>query len=339
MKKIVRTNYKRKRNFDPKSFKKIKKEDVFESRMASILQTTPKNIKGIFSQRARTTIRLNPLKKNTYDTYKRLKSYGYELREIPWSKDTYYVDNVDKSEISKTEEYEKGYFYIQDLSSILATVVLNPKPNEKILDMCAAPGSKTTHIASLTENKADITANDIEVSRMNSLRNVIEQFGVQNITFTKREGQYFGKEEPVTYDKVILDAPCSGEGRIFLNGEKPLRFWSTKKVKIYSIIQKELIESAFRTLKHGGEMIYSTCTLEPQENEGIVTWLLNKYPNSKLKEIDIIKDENFKRFKKYTEPGISHWSNNDYHKDITKSIRVIPSSDMMGFYIAKIQKI
>jgi NOL1/NOP2/sun family putative RNA methylase len=337
--KRVRNNYKKPREYQIRNKANYyTKDDIFTSRMASILMIPKPAVSNIFSQRAKTTIRINSLKAQPKETLRSLKSRGYELEKILWAPNTYFVNNRDKAEISQIEEYKKGYFYIQNLSSILATLILNPIQKERILDMCSAPGSKTTHIAEITKNNSTILANDSEVGRTNSLRNVIEQFGAENVKITLSDGRDFGKKYPDYFDKVLLDAPCSGEGRIYLRGPKPLRFWSIKKIKSFSILQKDLIESAFITLKTGGTLVYSTCTLEPEENESVVTNLLNKHSNAKLEDIELVNSKEFEKYKKYITFGIPHWSGKDYHSNVRKSIRVIPSSQMMGFYIAKITK-
>lgn len=299
--------------------------------MASILLLPKSKIKGIFSQRDITTIRINGLKGDPAKIEKTLLDKGYDLESIDLVENAFFVLNKDKSEISRTEEYEEGLFYIQNLSSMLPSSILNPEKEENILDMCAAPGSKTTHLADIMQNNGNIVANDIDQSRTSSLRNVINQFGVKNTKVMQKDGKYFGDQMPVSFDKVLLDAPCSGEGLIYLRGKNPLRFWSINRVKRYANIQKELIESAFISLKHGGTMIYSTCTLEPEENEGVITYLLKNYPNARLEEIDIEKKRNMTS-------GITKWSGNNYDKSVVKSIRILPNSKMMGFYIAKIFK-
>lgn len=335
----LRTDFKKKRSFNPNDKGEFfTKEGIFVSRMASILMMPKQDIIPLFSQRARTTIRLNSLKGDIKNTYQRLVDKGYDLERVEWTDNVYFINNRDKSEVSQIEEYRDGLFYIQNLSSIFDSVVLNPEPKDKILDMCAAPGSKSSHIADLTKNKAEIIANEMEISRTNSLRNVIEQFGASSVKVTLSDGRDFGKKYPDYFDKVLLDAPCSGEGMIYMRGVKPLRFWSIKKVKIQSNMQKELIESAFRTLKTGGTLVYSTCTLEPEENEGVITYLLEKHKNAKLENIDIVNDSSFSKYRKYITTGITHWSGNSYDTSVKKSIRIIPSSEMMGFYIAKIVK-
>jgi 16S rRNA (cytosine1407-C5)-methyltransferase len=333
----LRKNYKRPRNKSQRR-KYYTKEDIFISRMASILQMSKGKVKHLFFQRARTTIRLNNLKGKPEDTLKVLTmTRGWKLQEIKNLEHTYFVNNKDKSEVAESEEYKDGEFYIQDLSSILSIYILNPQKNEDILDLAAAPGSKTTLISSLTDNQARIVANDIDLQRIGRLNNVIHQFGSKNVEVTNKDGSVIGKTYPNHFNRVILDAPCSGEGRIYLAGRNPLRFWSIKMVNAMVKKQKELIESAFESLSIGGTLIYSTCTLEPDENEGVVSHLLKKYENAKMKEIKFTNDLEPLLKDKITE-GITKWSGNTYHQEVAKSIRIIPSPEMMGFYIAKITK-
>ncbi len=333
MRKPPRSNFKKSRKPQPESKKRFfTKEDLFASRIASILMIPKQKVVGIFSQRATTTIRLNPLKGDIEETKKLLEDKGYDLEPIEWDRYTYFIKNHDKSEVSQTQEYQDGKFYIQNLSSILDTLVLDPKEDENILDMCAAPGSKTTHIAAITNNKAKILANDSDRSRVNSLRNVLEQFGAKSAKATLSDATEFGRKYPEYFDRVLLDAPCSGEGMIYMKGQKPLRFWSLEKIRRCSFLQKDLVVSAFRTLKKGGTMVYSTCTLEPEENEGVVTHLLEHFSNASVEELGVeINNKNVMG-------GITKWSGHHYNPAVKKTLRIIPNSKMMGFYIAKIKK-
>jgi 16S rRNA (cytosine1407-C5)-methyltransferase len=335
--KSLRRNYKRPRSKSQQR-EYYTKTDIFISRMASILLRPKGEVKHLFYQRARTTIRLNNLNGENEKTYKLLSdTKGWKLQDIKNIDDTYFVNNRDKSEIAETEEYEEGKFYIQNLSSILSIYILDPQKGEKILDLAAAPGSKTTLISSLTNNEAHITANDIDPQRISKLNNVLHQFGSQNVKVINEDGALLGKTYPNHYDRVILDAPCSGEGRIYLAGQKPLRFWSIKMVNAMVKKQEELIESAFKALKVSGTLVYSTCTLEPDENEGVVTHLLKKYPDARMEEINFVEKLEPLLTDKITQ-GITKWSGNTYHQEVAKSIRIIPSPEMMGFYIAKITK-
>jgi 16S rRNA (cytosine1407-C5)-methyltransferase len=335
--KRLRKNYKKARNKSQQR-KYYTKEDIFLSRMASILQMSKRKVKHLFFQRIRTTIRINNLKTKPKHTYKVLtKSKGWELQKIKNLEYTYFVNNRDKNEVAKSQEYLDGKFYIQDLSSILSVYILNSQENESVLDLAAAPGSKTTLISSLTNNKAHITANDIDKKRISRLNNVLNQFGSKNVEVTNKDGKVLGKIYPNHFDKVLLDAPCSGEGRIYLGGRNPLRFWSIKMSNAMVKTQEQLIDSAFQALSIGGTLVYSTCTLEPEENEGVVTYLLNKYDNARMEDIDFVNKLEPLLKDKITD-GITKWSGNTYHQEVAKSVRIIPSPEMMGFYIAKVIK-
>jgi len=315
------------------------KQDIFLSRMASILRVPKGTIKNMFSERTFSTIRINDLAGSPSEIVRILNRKGIDLTEIPWSPNSYFVTNRDKSELGTLHEYEKGLFYIQNLSSMLPVVVLNPKPGEKILDLCAAPGSKTTQIASFMKNQGEIIANDDNAWRSEKLRDVLEQFNVKNTQVTINKGENIGDVFVETFDRVLLDAPCSGEGLIYLAGQKPLRFWSIKKSKTMVFLQRALIDSAWKSLKNGGTLVYSTCTLEPAENEGIVNYLLQKRRDARLEEIEIVRSSEFKDFKKNIRSGITSWNEFTFPDELRKTVRVAPSAEMMGFFVAKLRKV
>jgi len=314
------------------------KKEVFLSRMGSIMQVSPKMARSFFSQRVVSAIRLNPLGGQPDKIKRRLEEHGAQLQKVPWSKYTYIVTNMDKSELVEFDEYTDGEFYIQSLSSMLPVVVLDPKPGDKILDMTAAPGSKTTQIAGLTDNKANITANDSNENRADKLKNILRAFHVKGVKVMVAEGESLGEEYPQTFDKVLLDAPCTGEGLIYLQGSNPLRFWHVKKIDRMVEIQKKLIISAYRTLKPGGILVYSTCTLEPMENEAIVTYLIDKYPDAELENISIDSLPDFVDYKQYVQRGTRKWNKMEFNQFSGRTLRVNPGSVMTGFYVAKIKK-
>lgn len=314
------------------------KKDLFLSRMASIMQVSPKMARSFFSQRAVSAIRLNNLASNPAKIKATLEEKGLDLRKVPWSPYTYIVVNRDKSQLGKMDAYHKGLFYIQNLASMVPVIILDPQPGEKILDMTAAPGSKTSMIAALTGNRADIIANDNSYERAKNMDRMLKEFHVQNYKVTVSDGVKYGKKLANEFDRVLLDAPCSGEGLVYLQSDNPLRFWSIRKVKRMVKIQRELILSAYKALKPGGVLVYSTCTLEPEENEGVISHLLERYPDAKLENIGLDNLPEFADYKKHTERGIRKWSGMEFNKDSGRSIRIIPSKTMQGFYIAKITK-
>lgn len=315
------------------------KFDIFISRMASILRLPHGVIRNIFSERTISTIRLNGLAGEPKKIREILEKKGFKLQEIPWIENTFFVTNADKSELGKSMEYKKGLFYIQNLSSMIPALLLAPTSKDTVLDMCAAPGSKTSQLADMMNNKGKIYANDEDAWRAQKLKDVLDEFHVKNAEIKIGKGENYGSLYSHHFDKILLDAPCSGEGQVYLEGDSPLRFWSVKRVKGMAALQKKLIESAFKALKPGGTMIYSTCTLEPAENEDVVQYLLEKQPKAKLLDIELTQQPEFKSFKKHVKPGIKSWNEFEFSDELKKTIRVYPSAEMMGFFIAKIGKV
>lgn len=306
--------------------------------MASILKMPKGVVNNIFKERTVTAIRLNPLVGNPTTIHNRLRKMGFHLKKVDWIDNTFVVLNADKSELGKLPEYNQGLFYIQNLSSMIPPLILNPKPNESVLDVCAAPGSKTTQLASYMQNKGEIVANDVDPYRVVKLKEVLDLMKVTNTKVTNEDGNIFGKQYQNKFDKVLIDAPCSGEGLIYLARPMALRFWNVKKVKSLVHSQEALIKSGFNALKKGGVMVYSTCTLEPDENENIVTRLLKTYPNAEVLEVPLFNSIEFREYEKYVKRGILSWNSNEYSKEMSKTYRIIPNSNMMGFYIALIKK-
>ena len=338
------------KNYDRNFIKKVKKrsgekyftkEDIFISRMSSILRMPHKVTKELFSQRAISAIRLNSLAADIDQIKAKLIHKGINLEKVPWTPDGYIASEIDKSDLGKIFEYKNGLFYIQNLSSMIPALSLSwSKKPQKILDMCASPGGKTLQIASLTAEKSEITANEVDFYRYKKMLDVFRIFHGEKISTTNLDGELFGQKRSTFYDIVFLDAPCSSEGQIYLKGIKPLRTWNLKKVKFMSALQKKLIKSAFIALKKGGTLIYSTCTLEPEENEGTVSYLKSIFKeNAVIEPIELISSNSFEQYRKYTSRGIISWNGKEYHPDTVNCVRIIPSSQMMGFFICKIKKI
>ncbi|MBD3329125.1 NOL1/NOP2/sun family putative RNA methylase [Candidatus Dojkabacteria bacterium] len=344
------------KNFNIKKLKKIKKskgekfytkEDIFLSRLASILKLPTGRVKQAFTERAVTAIRINNLAGDPESIKKLLLKKRLKLKEIPWSPNTYIVENKDKSELGEMHAYEKGLFYIQNLSSLIPALEfrlerISDKSMQKVkvLDLTASPGSKTSQLAALMDNQGKIIANDVDPHRAQKLKEVLDQFHVKNTKVTVQDGSKVGikSENREKFDFVLLDAPCSGEGMIYLTHSGSLRFWSIRKVKAMSKIQRKLIESAWLALKTGGTLVYSTCTLEPGENEAIIDFLIKKHSNAQVKKLDLVNSEEFKDFRKFVKPGITEWNQYSFSPEVKKCIRLVPSAEFMGFFVAKIYK-
>lgn len=236
------------------------------------------------------------------------------------------IKNATEKDIQKLDIYEKGYIYLQSLSSMIPPLVLDAKGNEQILDMASAPGSKTTQISAMMNNTGHIIANELDKIRCERLKFNLNNQGATNVEVINGYGEKLGEKYLETFDRVLLDTPCSGEGRFIAEIAGTYRNWSLKTVKELSKIQRKLIKSGYNALKPGGIMVYSTCTLNLEENEDILKWALE---NLNLKIMDI--DLNIKN----AIPGDKLGTN----LGLEKAIKILPNKETEGFFIAKLRKI
>jgi len=278
----------------------------------------------------RRSIRVNTIKISIDKLKKRLEK-NWALKQIPWCNEGFYIEHIKKErrDIGNLIEHSLGYFYTQEAASMIPPLVLDPKETDIVLDMAASPGSKSTQIASIMKNKGILIANDYTTKRIKPLSLNIQRCGITNCIITIMQGQWF-KKSNIEFDKILVDAPCSGTGTI-RKSLKTLRIWNPNMVKRLSITQKQLIETAFNILKPNGTLVYSTCSLEPEENEAVIDFLINKYENAELEEIKL---SNIKRSK-----PILEFDNNNYNENINNCLRIWPQdNDTEGFFVAKIIK-
>ena len=222
-----------------------------------------------------TTLRVNTLK----STVKELVSLFDEhqiIYELSAVSPIAFIIRSDKRMLLDLDAYKNGAFYIQSLSSMLPVIALDPKPNEKILDIAAAPGSKTTQMAALMNNTGQIVANDNSRIRGYKLQANLKTQGVTNASVVISPGQALWQQYPEYFDRALVDAPCSMEGTFTTTNPKTYEHWSVKAIKELVQRQKWLLRSAVSSTKPGGIIVYSTCTLEPEENEKIIEWILKK---------------------------------------------------------------
>nr|WP_234418611.1 16S rRNA (cytosine(1407)-C(5))-methyltransferase RsmF [Dongshaea marina] len=232
----------------------------------------------------RRSIRINTLKTDVASFLTHAKNKGWQLTPIPWCREGFWIerDEQDTMPLGNTSEYLSGLFYIQEASSMLpvSALTLDPAPNmERVLDAAAAPGSKTTQLAAVMNNQGLLVANEFSASRIKGLYSNVQRCGVTNVALTHFDASVFGGWLPEAFDAILLDAPCSGEGTIRKDPDA-LKNWSLEHLDEIASIQKKLIDSAFRALKAGGVMIYSTCTLNHRENQQVCQYLKDKYPEA-----------------------------------------------------------
>lgn len=279
---------------------------------------TKKIIEG-YSKKRKVSLRINTIKTNTEHVKEVLSNAGIEFETVMWSKNALVIKSACENHIEELEIYKNGEIYMQSLSSMLPPIVLDPKEKEDILDMAAAPGGKTTEVAAITMNKAHITACEMNKIRAQKLKYNIEKQGATSVylmeTDSRRLNDYF------SFDKILLDSPCSGSGTIYLEDKNIEKYFTLKLIEKSTKTQLELLKKAIKILKPGKEMVYSTCSILSPENEDIIKSVLK---DGKCEIVPII-------FSGIEEIPILPTS-------IDGTLCIMPNEFYEGFFIAKIRK-
>jgi len=257
----------------------------------------------------------------------RLSSYEIELEKIANVTRAYRV--LKGSEvIGKTLEFAIGKYYIQSLSSMIPPLILNPNENEKVLDLAAAPGSKTTQLAEIMNNRGTLYANEPNINRLKGLVFNLDKLNFVNIGVIKFKGELLSKVFENYFDKILVDAPCSALGIVQKKGEVS-NWWNTNQVDKIANLQLRMLISAIKMAKTGGEIVYSTCTMTIEENEFIINKVLQNYP-VELEEIELpVKSNN----------GFTCYNGEQFSTELSKTKRIIPwEINSEGFFVAKLKK-
>jgi NOL1/NOP2/sun family putative RNA methylase len=265
-------------------------------------------------------LRINTLKIKDAELIRRINA---KLTKIAFLKHGYYYES--DYAVGAMPEYLQGYYYLQETASQLPAEVLDPEEDDLVLDMCAAPGSKTTQLAMMMNNKGKIIALELNNPRLPSLQNNLERCGVTNTIVYKKDARY-ADDLNLQFGKILLDAPCSGN---FANDESWLEERKLEDLKQMSKTQRQLLESALNVLKPNGVLVYSTCSLEPEENELNIDWLLKAHKNVSLEKINL----------EIGDPGLTNAFGKELNKEISKCKRLWPyKTGTQGFFLARIRK-
>lgn len=265
--------------------------------------------------------RINTLKIRRGELLERLEEKGIDYRVFGW----YPLGlKLDVESPGKMLENLLGYIHIQEELSMLPPLILDPQAGETILDLCASPGSKTTQISQMMNNRGLIIANEPSMARIAPLRSNCERLGVLNVAITRYDGQDFPRGP---FDRVLVDAPCSSEGRERRGPGTISRSGCTKSLELQKL-QIRLLQNAVRLTKPGGVVVYSTCTYAPEENEMVVNAVLDE---ARLEEINIDGLQSC--------PGVTQWSGESMSDDLVRCARYYPHlNDTGGFFVAKLIK-
>lgn len=253
----------------------------FLDEMKNILKDEYDDFIKSYEEPKTTGLRVNTLKM----TKDKLVDLGlFELNQIPWANEGFYYDEtIDRP--GKNPLHEAGAYYLQEPSAMSVVPKAEIKENDKVLDMCAAPGGKSTYILSKLNDTGLLVSNEINPIRIKALGENLERFGARNCIITNTDSSNLKKVFAGYFDKVIIDAPCSGQG-MFRKDEVAISDWSYAKVLECQSIQREIIRDGYEMLNNGGILVYSTCTFAKEENEVVINEFIEEYPNAKLIEME-----------------------------------------------------
>lgn len=262
------------------------------------------------------TVRVNSAKTDFDEVYEKLEEAGYDIEEGYVCPEAIIIRGG--SSIENNELFNKGYITVQDESAMLVAPMLDLQKNDIVLDLCAAPGGKTTHIAEILNSEGEVYSFDLHENKLSLIEDSIKRLGLGSTNVEVMDATKLNSKYIAYADKVLIDVPCSGLGII---RKKPEIKWNKTRKSLQELVpvQREIMENAWAYLKSGGVMVYSTCTLNKEENEDNIEWFLNKHKDAEVEKIFLGNNDDF-----------------IYNKD--GSLTILPNEYMDGFYIAKIIK-
>jgi NOL1/NOP2/sun family putative RNA methylase len=274
------------------------------------------------------SFRINTIKAKRSEVVGKLEQKGWKIKQVPFYENGYYFYEAKEVVLGNTLEHFLGQLYIQETASMIPAVMLAPNKEDCVLDLAAAPGSKTTQMAEMMNNDGAIVAYEKVLGRLTALRMNLQRCGVINTVLTQMDGRAFRRIE-MQFDKILLDAPCTGTGTI-MKSPHTIKTWSVKASQILGRVQKQLLQAAAHVLKPGGTLVYSTCSLEPEEDEETVDFAVKEF-GLKVEQVHI---PGFK-----TREGITSWEGKNYDESVRKCLRIYPQdNNTEGFFAAKLRK-
>jgi len=317
-------------------------DSLFLQRLKEIFGNDGDSVISSMNNETSAVVRVNTLVVDLDAGIGKLRDLGFQPEEAQTGMNAYILRARTKRDLTDTEEYKAGWYYIQSLSSMVPIWSIQEEVNEKIdkgenlmaLDMCAAPGSKTTQLAAIMQNKGKIIAYDVSRQRLYAFKANLDQQHVTNVhTQLGNSSGVWRKHGPV-FDVVMLDAPCSGEGRFKGYDESTYSNWSLKRVHGLSAEQRRLLFGAVMCLKSGGVLVYSTCTFAPEENEAVVQFVLEKFEGA----IEVEKISLKEKLPKIFTNGLESWNKDAFDSSIAHALRVKPEDEWEGFFVCKIRR-
>ena len=261
-----------------------------------------------------------------------LQAEGFETETVSWIDEALVLTPPDRTRLHRSAVSRRGDVFVQSLSSMAAVEALEVQQGLDVLDCCAAPGGKTSLIRMRQRGEGILVANDLSRARTRKLQSVLNQFGLEGVEIITRPAESLGGTHESCFDRVLLDAPCSGEGRFRSDQPSTWSDWEIGKIRRLSRLQQRLLRSGIRTLRPGGILVYATCTLAPEENEVVVARVLE---SSRIPiEIEPIRMDCPQR-----RPGLGAWEGDQLPKSLAHSVRLQPGDGMTPFFMTRIRRL
>jgi len=286
-----------------------------------------------FSNPKPIVFRINTLRSTEASVLEDLSSAGLEVTPIPWCPLGYKLENGTIGDLQSLRCGKEGWIYIQAASSMTAAHAMQVEEGMSVLDMCAAPGSKTTQLAAVLNNTGILIANDRSRKRLYRLREVLQLQNATQVEVLCGEGERLGKTHADCFDRVLVDVPCSGEGRFRLDKPRRLENWNVQEIRRLAKLQTQLLIAAIRCVKVGGRVVYSTCTFAPEENECVLEHVLTK--NSIDAKVVPVSQS---IMPPAVRPVLKEWQGRTFAQHLEGAIRIIPDETTTGFFVAVIER-
>ena len=308
--------------------------------VARIYQIVPADradaVLASFEAPVATGFRVNTMLRDEADVLAALADEGVEARPVEGVPGAFTVPPEGRPALLASRPYADGHVYVQNVSSQLAPHALAPRPGDRVLDLCAAPGSKTGQLSALVGKEGEVTAVESVRPRFYKLKANVYAQGATNVLPWLGNGAVYWRREPESFDRVLVDAPCSTEGRFRTHDPETTAYWSPRKIKEMRSKQTKLLWAGIQALKPGGTLVYSTCTFAPEENEGVVAKALKTFGDA-VEVVDAGLPTSGPVAAQAV-AGLTAWDGRDFPRALEKTRRVLPNEAFEGFYVAKLAK-
>ncbi len=311
--------------------------DSFVSRLQQILpEDRFDSVLASFEEPLDTGFRINTMLRDEDETIADLLAEGVPLQPVEGLAGAYSVPAEGRAELMASRPYADGHVYIQNVSSQLAPLALAPRKGDRVLDLCAAPGSKTGQLSALVGPDGEVTAVEKVRPRFYKLKANVYAQGATNVLPWMGNGAAYWRREPEAFDRVLVDAPCSTEGRFRTHDPETTAYWSARKIREMKSKQVKLLWAGIQALKPGGTLVYSTCTFAPEENESVVAKALRTFGDA----IEVV-DAGLPTSGPVAErvmAGLTEWRDRPLDPALERTRRVLPDGLLEGFFVARLVK-